>query len=113
MTRPVSYRGEMISFGKIKDARKRAAMACFQALLQLPISIPVSVIVDTRAQPPSRFDQRDLEPGVGQNVRGDAAPWPATNDAHIKNLFRHRARRDSAIMHQVTARANLGFCTAR
>ena len=90
MTWPISYSREMVPFGEIKDARKCSAVTCFQSLFQLRISIPVSVIADARAEPPSRFDQRDLESGAGQNVCGDTAPRPAPNDAYIKNLFRHR-----------------------
>jgi hypothetical protein len=90
VTWPVSYSSEMVPFGEIKDARERAAVACFQSIFQLRISIPVSVIVDARAKAPSRLDQRDLDSGFGQNVSGDTASRPAPNDAYFKDLFRHR-----------------------
>jgi len=100
MAGPVSNSCEMISFGKIKDTRERTLVTCLQALFQLSICGAVSVVINPGAETASGLDERDFKSSVGQNVRCDAAPWPAADNAYIKNLFRHSILRLPFIMHQ-------------
>jgi hypothetical protein len=64
-------------------------MTCLQASFQLSVRGPMSGVIEARAEPPSRLDQRDLEPVAGQNVGSDAAAGTAPNDTYIESLLSH------------------------